>query len=135
MQDFLTGGVWMQVRGLAKVFGALSDETRLRMLKLLLNGELCVCEVVQALEIAQPRASRHLGILEDAGLLRSTRRGAWMYYAIDDAWARGPGVEILAAVAHVANDDPDVLRDLERLATSVRVSEVSGQCVPAPQKL
>jgi ArsR family transcriptional regulator len=55
---------------LIRVFKALSDETRIRMLYLLSEGELCVCEIMQALEISQTRASRNLGILRDAGLLQ-----------------------------------------------------------------
>jgi len=51
------------MREFIRVFKALSDETRLRMLKLLSEGELCVCEIMQAMEISQTRASRNLGIL------------------------------------------------------------------------
>lgn len=62
---------------------ALSDETRLRIFHLLLERECCVCEVMQALGISQTRASRNLGILQNAGLLQTSRNGLWVLYSID----------------------------------------------------
>ena len=68
---------------LIKSMKALSDETRLRILKVLLDRECCVCEIMQALDISQSRASRNLGILEDAGFLKAKRDGLWIVYSID----------------------------------------------------
>lgn len=68
---------------LIKATKALSDETRLRILKVLLERECCVCEVMQALDISQSRASRNLGILQDAGFLKTRRDGLWIVYSID----------------------------------------------------
>ncbi len=62
---------------------ALSDETRLRIFNLLLERECCVCEVMQALDISQTRASRNLGILQNAGLLKTQRNGLWVLYSVD----------------------------------------------------
>jgi ArsR family transcriptional regulator len=74
--------------GIQRPLKALSDPTRLRILKLLLDQQtLCVCEVMQALEISETRASRNLGILKDAGFLRSERVGQWVHYALDDSMA------------------------------------------------
>jgi ArsR family transcriptional regulator len=74
------------VRTLANVFKALSDETRLRMLGLLLDrGELCVCDFVEVLEITQSKASRHLRHLVNAGLLDDRREAIWVYFRIADA--------------------------------------------------
>ena len=61
------------MQDLIKATKALSDETRLRILNLLLERECCVCEVMQALDISQSRASRNLGILQGAGFLRTKR--------------------------------------------------------------
>jgi ArsR family transcriptional regulator len=72
------------MRELSRLFKALGDETRLRILKLLEKKELCVCEIEQALEIAQSRASRHLGILREAGLVRDRREGPWVVYRLND---------------------------------------------------
>lgn len=70
---------------LVTLFKALSDDTRLRTLKLLESGELCVCDIVAALDVVQPKASFHLKILKDAGLLRDRKQGKWVHYNIDDS--------------------------------------------------
>ena len=73
------------MRDLVEAAKALSDETRLRILNLLLERECCVCEVMQVLEISQTRASRNLNLLYDAGFLKLRREGLWAYYSIDKA--------------------------------------------------
>lgn len=70
------------LRPLSRVFRALGDETRLRIVALLAHGELCVCHVEHALELSQPNASRQLGILKAAGVVDSRRDGTWVYYRI-----------------------------------------------------
>jgi ArsR family transcriptional regulator len=70
---------------LLNVFKALSDETRIRILKLLEEGELCVCDVVAALEMVQPKVSFHLGVLKEAGLIKDRKQGKWIHYRIDDS--------------------------------------------------
>jgi ArsR family transcriptional regulator len=67
----------------ARIFHALSDETRLKILERLRQGERCVCELTDALDAAQSRLSFHLKTLKDAGLVTDRREGRWMYYAID----------------------------------------------------
>jgi ArsR family transcriptional regulator len=62
----------------------LADETRLRILKLLEVREMCVCEVMVTLGLTQPTASHHLGILENAGLVRDRKEGKWVFYRIAD---------------------------------------------------
>ncbi len=71
MQDFI------------KATAALSDITRLRIINVLLARECCVCEVMQALEISQTRASRNLSILYDAGFLKQRKEGLWTHYEVD----------------------------------------------------
>ncbi len=68
-----------------KVFKALSDATRLRIVKLLGHGDLCVCDIVAALAMVQPKVSFHLGVLKGAGLLKDRKQGRWIHYAIDDS--------------------------------------------------
>jgi ArsR family transcriptional regulator len=70
------------VRPLTRLFRALGDETRLRIVALLAHGELCVCHIERALELGQSTASRQLGILKSAGVVDSRRDGTWVYYAI-----------------------------------------------------
>ncbi|MGE0551671.1 MAG: ArsR/SmtB family transcription factor [Kofleriaceae bacterium] len=70
------------VRPLTRLFRALGDETRLRIVALLAHGELCVCHVEKALELSQPNVSRHLGILRMAGVVDARREGTWVYYKL-----------------------------------------------------
>jgi ArsR family transcriptional regulator len=69
---------------LVAIFKALSDETRLRIVKLLEKGELCVCDVVAALDIVQPKASFHLGVLKEAGLIKDRKQGKWIHYSLNE---------------------------------------------------
>lgn len=64
----------------AKIFKALADENRLRILTLLLEGELCVCEIMAALDLPQSTVSRHLAYLRNHGWVKDSRRGVWIYY-------------------------------------------------------
>jgi len=66
----------------SRFFKALGDETRLRILKLLETKELCVCEVMVALDLTQPTASHHLGLLESAGFVKARKEGKWVFYSI-----------------------------------------------------
>jgi ArsR family transcriptional regulator len=67
----------------ARLFHALSDETRLSILKRLRHGERCVCELTDVLEAAQSRLSFHLRVLREAGLVIDRREGRWMYYTLN----------------------------------------------------
>ena len=73
------------------MFDALVDATRRRILALLVHqGELCVCELTVALDDIQPKISRHLAVLKDAGIVIARREGTWMFYRLADAlpaWA------------------------------------------------
>ncbi len=68
---------------IARGFRALGDETRLRIIERLREGEECVCNLTDLLETGQSRLSFHLKILRDAGILRARREGRWMYYSLD----------------------------------------------------
>jgi ArsR family transcriptional regulator, arsenate/arsenite/antimonite-responsive transcriptional repressor len=74
----------LDVAPLSRLFRALGDETRLRIVALLAHGELCVCHLERALGLAQPNVSRQLGILRSAGVVVSRRDGTWVYYALAD---------------------------------------------------
>ncbi len=73
------------MKDLVNIFKALSDETRLRILKLLEHGELCVCDMVAAFDMMQPKVSFHLAALKSAGLVKDRKEGKWMHYKIDDS--------------------------------------------------
>jgi ArsR family transcriptional regulator, arsenate/arsenite/antimonite-responsive transcriptional repressor len=74
----------LDVRPLSQLFRALGDETRLRIVALLSHGELCVCHLEAALELSQPNASRHLGILRAANVVQARREGTWVYYSLSE---------------------------------------------------
>lgn len=73
------------MHNLIKIFHALSDETRLRILKLLSKAELCVCEIVAALNMVQPKVSFHLGVLKEADLVKIRKEGKWVIYSLNDS--------------------------------------------------
>ncbi|EDY20714.1 transcriptional regulator, ArsR family [Chthoniobacter flavus Ellin428] len=70
-----------RLRELPPIFKALSDPTRLRLLSLLSEGEVCVCFLSDVLKLVQPKVSRHLAYLKRAGLVAARREGKWMHYA------------------------------------------------------
>ena len=69
---------------LVTVFKALSDETRLRIIKLLEQGELCVCDITSALDMVQPKVSFHLSALKEAGLIKDRKQGKWIHYSLTE---------------------------------------------------
>jgi ArsR family transcriptional regulator len=66
----------------SKIFKALSDPTRLKIIRLLSVRDMCVCEIMVALNMTQPTASHHLNILENAGLVKCKRKGKWIFYSL-----------------------------------------------------
>jgi ArsR family transcriptional regulator len=111
----------MAMRDFAKLFKALSDETRIRILKVLLERECCVCEVMQALDISQSRASRNLGILEDAGFIKSKRDGLWIVYSIDEQKMNSYAASLIKLLRGSLVNEEIILQDRERLSHAVRV--------------
>ena len=109
------------MQALIRVLKALSDETRLRIMNVLLERECCVCEVMQALDISQTRASRNLGILQKAGFLKTRRDGPWIVYSID--WkTTNQHASSLAGLLQESPSSSDVLaEDKERLKHAQRI--------------
>jgi len=93
------------MRALLKTTKALSDRTRLRILRLLSGGELCVCQVVAALQLAPSTVSRHLSLLEDAGLVAMRRNGRWAYYRLPAARQEGIWTWLGPALREVEGPD------------------------------
>ena len=109
------------MQDLIKAMKALSNETRLRILKVLLERECCVCEVMQALDISQSRASRNLSVLQDASFLKSRRDGVWIVYSVDWQTAN----RYTTTLAKLLTDSPpsnEILeKDRERLKHAKRI--------------
>ena len=107
-----------------KAFKVLSDETRLRMLNILLERECCVCEVMQGLGISQSRASRGLSALYDAGFLKLKRDGLWSLYSIDRKGISGYQSQLVEAVKDALKNNKIAEEDRERLRRAERVGPV-----------
>lgn len=99
----------------ARLFKTLSDETRLRILALLGQGELCVCDLMAALALPQSTVSRHLATLRNAGIVEDRRQGIWMYYRL--ATAKGP---LLAKLLPLVQDHLDGLDEARQDLDSLR---------------
>ena len=96
-----------------RLFRAMSDKTRLRILNLLLTGELCVCDLVSVLGVPQPTASRHLAYLRKAGLVAGRKEGVWCYYRLVPAASDFEAA--LRKCIECCADLPRLARDVRRL--------------------
>ena len=97
---------------LLSIFKALSDETRLKLLKIFEKGEICVCDLVSVLDMSQPKISFHLNVLKEAGLIRDRKQGKWVHYSIN-----GPDIFRRFLVLSVIEKIPDetIKKDIARL--------------------
>jgi len=110
------------MRELLKVFKALSDKNRLRILKMLQQKNMCVCELAAALGITQPSVSKHLAILKEAGLVHDTRDGQWINYGL---CADSHNLYAQVMLGHLRgwiNNDPCVKKDTATIKTLSRES-------------
>lgn len=112
----------------AQIFKALSDETRLRVMKLLQERELCVCELIQVLQMSQPRISRHLSVLKNAGLVDDRREGKWVYYSLAKEAVKEDVKVLFNMLSCIANDSHTVNADKEKLKKAIKLSETNGTC-------
>jgi ArsR family transcriptional regulator, arsenate/arsenite/antimonite-responsive transcriptional repressor len=99
---------------LDKIFRALSDPTRLRILNLLRQGELCVCDLVDVLGVLQPAASRHLSYLRKMGLVRTRKEEQWVYYRLTEAQSAFHE-SLLACLTSCAQEWSQLAKDIQRL--------------------
>jgi ArsR family transcriptional regulator, arsenate/arsenite/antimonite-responsive transcriptional repressor len=119
------GGITMY--DLVKAMKALSEDTRIRILNLLLVRECCVCEVMQALEISQTRASRNLSMLYDAGFLKMRKEGLWSLYSLDKEEMPRYLKKLVEAVELALEDNNVARQDRDRLKTASRTESVCLQ--------
>lgn len=108
-----------------ELFKALADATRLRILGLLLAGEVCVCDIHESLKIPQSKASRHLAYLRRSGLVATRRDGLWIHYRMGKLADPILGA-ITDAVRHALTHVDSVRRDGDRLQRR------TGCCIPTP---
>lgn len=98
-----------------KVMKALSDPNRVRIVKMLQQKMMCVCELQAALGIAQPTVSIHLKILEEAGLVRFKKEGQWVNYHLSDGGRNQYASALLEDLRVWLQDDPEIVRLMENL--------------------
>jgi ArsR family transcriptional regulator len=119
-----------EMNKLVKMLKSLSDETRLRMLNMLMERECCVCEMIQVLGISQPRVSHHLGTMLNSGLLTLRHRGLFSLYSIDwenmDEYAE----ELVKAVRKGLAGNKVAEADLQKLKTVQRIPPECAQTIP-----
>ena len=104
-----------------RVMKALSDQNRLKIIKMLAEKDLCVCEITALLGLAQPTVSKHLKTLEDAGLAVSTRDGSWVIYALANGEESIYARQMLENMGHWLNNDPQVRELIHQLPQVDRV--------------
>jgi ArsR family transcriptional regulator, arsenate/arsenite/antimonite-responsive transcriptional repressor len=119
-----------QIQALEGVFQALADGTRLRILGLLLAGEVCVCNLHESLGESQPKVSRHLAYLRRAGLVATRREGLWVHYRL--AESTDPVLAtIVQAVTHALGHVDAVRRDARALARTTGCVLPPQACQPS----
>ncbi len=103
------------MKSFLKVMKALSDPSRVKIMKMLQRRVMCVCEIQAALEIAQSTASKHLKILEDAGLITYQKERLWVNYALADGNQSPFAASLIGNLKHWLEDDPEVKKLLDLL--------------------
>ena len=121
---------------LVKLFAALADPTRLRLLNLMAGREVCVCYFVEILKQGQPKISRHLAYLRNAGIVRARREGKWMHYSIERPGDPAANSILDTALATLASK-PEMQADLARLDRACCEPQklVALQGAPMPSSL
>lgn len=96
------------MKAFTRVMKALSDPSRVKILKMLQDRTLCVCEIQAAMGVAQPTVSKHLKLLEEAGLVGSFREGLWVNYHLADGSHSPYAAALLGNLRHWLEDEPEV---------------------------
>jgi ArsR family transcriptional regulator len=109
-----------------KVMKALSDGNRTKIVKMLALKEMCVCEMKIALEMAQPSVSKHLKILEEAGLVESRKEGMWVNYSLPKKPATSYAKHMLEVLGDWINDDKEI-KTVVKLAGTLDRCDITGQ--------
>lgn len=116
------------LKDVEKLLKAAGDRARLRILALLDGGELCVCQLVAVLGLSQSTVSKHLSVLEHAGLVENERRGKWMFYRLGRP-AAGRARRLLPLLRCCGEDDPQIAEDQAR-ARGRKVRGLLACCPP-----
>ncbi|RMH69464.1 MAG: ArsR family transcriptional regulator [Gemmatimonadetes bacterium] len=109
------------MRHITKLFKALSDPNRLRILKMLETKPLCVCEITTVLNLAPSTVSKHLSILRDTGLITDEKDGKWVNYSLTTNPTDAYVAEILPLIRHWLNEDDTIRQDRSHAAGADRM--------------
>lgn len=120
-----------QTVSLDRFFRALADPTRLRLINLIAGQELCVCYLVLVIDAPQPKISRHLAYLRQAGIVAARREGKWMHYRLTTP-LDSHAAAILKTTIDSLKRDKEMRRDLQRLGQACRGPESLVQLLGAP---
>jgi ArsR family transcriptional regulator len=112
------------MKSFIRVMKSLSDPNRVRVLKLLQEGELCVCEIQKVLGLAQSTVSKHMKLLEDADLVNRKRQGTWILYSLADGSDNEYAKTILTELHHWLDDD----QKLDRMRKELPAAAVLREC-------
>ena len=122
------------MRDLANLFKALCDESRLRILNLLVHsGELCVCDMQRILKFSQPKVSRHLTYLKNAGLVVDERKGMWVIYSLANAEDQTTN-RLMKELKDIFDLNPNLKEDLIQLKRAIKDGTCTTYCVIYPEK-
>ena len=111
------------MKDIIKVMKALSDPNRIKIVKMLQHKVMCVCEIQEALHISQPNASKHLKILEEAGIADFRKEGLWVNYYLTDGGKSPYVASLLGNLRHWLEEDPEV-KDLVKRLPHIRREEI-----------
>ena len=120
------GGRRYRMKAFIKVMKALSDPNRVKVMKMLQQRPLCVCEIKEALGIAQSTASKHMKILEDAELVRSFKDGLWVNYSLSDGSASPYAASMIGNLKHWLESEPAV-RELNQTLPGINRHDIVGK--------
>ena len=137
----------MSLRDYERVMKSVADPTRVRILKLLEGGEMCVCQIIAILEFNQSTISKHLFLLKMAGLVKERPEGKWVHYSLDGSAGSPYARKMLRSLKGWLNDDPVIGKDRKRgaIAREVGPMEIcergmtlparrAAACCPTPRK-
>ena len=137
----------MPLREYERVLKSMADPTRVRILKLLEGGEMCVCQIIAVLEFNQSTISKHLFLLKTAGLVRERRQGKWVHYSLNGSEGSPYAGKMLRILKGWLNEDPVMEKDRKReaIARDVGPREIcergmtlpsrrAAACCPTPRK-
>ena len=111
------------MKAFIKVMKSLSDPNRVKIIKMLQHKMMCVCEIQKALQVSQPAVSKHLKLLEDAGLVSSNKEGLWVNYHLADGSSSPYVASLLGNLKHWIEDDKEIEALIERLP-AIRREEI-----------